>query len=142
MEIRAGYTNERQIAIQLIEVQTVAKDEFIGDIEAEIVNRNIDAPTAWLAEQRTDFETRWVAGQQNAPQISKGVAAVHDVLDYEQMLALHILPQIHVDAHYTGRLPDMLTVTGHCHKIEGVRHRDLAGEIAQEDDAAFQHAQQ
>lgn len=48
------YSYERKVAVELVKVQTVAIDEFVGDVEPNKVDRDINFTAVLLIEQATD----------------------------------------------------------------------------------------
>src|SRR5581483_9779825 len=122
--------------------EAIAKDELVGDVEADVINIDIHDAARWLAKKRTNLDAGRVACLQHTADVGQGRAAVDDIFDDQDIQAIDVATQVHVDAHDPGGLADILTIAGHRQEINRVRHSNVAHQVGQEDDTALQYAGQ
>jgi hypothetical protein len=70
------------------------------------------------------------------------VTAINDVFDEEHVAPDDIYLQVHHDAHHPGGLAGARPIAGNCHKVNRVRHGDLAHQIGQKQHTALEDADQ
>src|SRR5579863_10496714 len=131
-----------EIAIALGVVQAVSDDEFIGNLEADIIRFDVflDAPFR-LIQQRRDFQRIRFALLQNAQEVAEREPRIQNILDHKDVQALDASVQVLVEAHLPGSLATM-PVTGNGHEIERHFDADLADQVGHKYRRAFQDADQ
>jgi len=90
------------VAVKFVEVEAVADDKFVGDIEADVIYGDIYGPTRGFVEEGADFEGGGRAGQQLLAQIGEGVTAVYDVFDDEDVVIGNRPVQIHHNSYFAA----------------------------------------
>src|SRR3954452_10280806 len=88
-----------EVAVPLGEIEPVADDELVRDLEADVSHRDVDLAAAGLRQQGADLERRGLAGLQVAHQVRERQAGVDDVLDDEHVAAGDVDVQILENAH-------------------------------------------
>src|SRR5215207_6825933 len=62
----------REVSVLLIEVQSVADDESVRDLEPDVADGHVDLAALRLRQKRADLERGWLAGLQVAHQVGEG----------------------------------------------------------------------
>ena len=78
-------SDEWQVAIDFVIVQAVSDDEFVRNVEADIVERNLDFATARFVEQSADLDRGWIAGLEHLGDVRKGPTCVDDIFDEQDI---------------------------------------------------------
>src|SRR5581483_203942 len=131
-----------EVAVELVKVQTVADDEFVGNIKADVIEFDFDFTTPSFVQKGANFEAGGVAREECFGDVIEGAPGVHNVFDDEHMAILDAGVQVHEDANDAGGFGACATVRGNRHEIELMRNGERAGEVAQEHDAALEYADQ
>src|SRR5437867_1087270 len=69
--LRLEHADERQVAVDLGEVESVADDEAARDLEADVVERHVGLARLVLVEQGADAQAGGFAGQQHLPDVTQ-----------------------------------------------------------------------
>lgn len=93
--LQIHHPDERQVAIVLVEVEAVAKDKFVGDGEAAIMDGDDGLAALGLVEQGADFETLRLARLEQFQHRGDGVAAVYDIFHEQDVLVVDVGQQVH-----------------------------------------------
>ena len=125
----------REVPVPLVEVESVADEELVGDGEPDVRDREVlDEPSVRPVEQRRDAQRSGRAQAERPPEVVQRQAGVDDVLDDEHVpagdLAFEVLEQ-----------PDPAAaraVRRELEEVELVRDRDRARKIGQEDEARLE----
>src|SRR5665811_1889122 len=102
------------------QVEAVADDELVCDLEAHILAGDLDAPPRRLGEKRADLERGRLAAAQVLEKVAKRESGVDDVFDDEHVTSGDLEIQVLEDAHHAGRIGGR-TVARHGHE----EHRPL-----------------
>src|SRR5581483_9401738 len=82
-ELLREHADVRQVPVALSEVEAVADDELVGNLEADPADRHVHLPPRRLRHQRHDLERGGLARLEVPDQVRKREARVDDVLDDE-----------------------------------------------------------
>ena len=85
------HANERQVAIPLVEVQTVADDKFVRDVKAHVIGFNRTGPVDFIAKQKAEFNA--FGSTLRSEVLTNGMqgdAAVEDIVKKQDMAATGI----------------------------------------------------
>src|SRR5215212_2388851 len=107
----------RKVPISLREVEAVADDELVGDVEPDVSNIELDLLDAFFAQERSDLERRGLAPREVLQQVLQCEAGVHDVFDDEHIAVLQVVIEVLEDAHDTRGLGGR-AVGRHRHEVE------------------------
>src|SRR5918992_652418 len=88
------HTDVGQVAVALVEVESVADDESVRNREADVVDRDLRQTPCGLVEQAADADRGRIALPQVAQQVVQGEAGVDDVLDNDDVAPLDRLRQV------------------------------------------------
>ena len=92
----------RQIAIVLREIETVADNEFVGNVEAAIVNFNVDFTARRLVEERADFDAVRLFVHEVINKVAHGRAGVDNVLNEQNVASFGVVIEIFEDVDLAG----------------------------------------
>src|SRR3989442_2762745 len=92
----------RQVAILLGEVEAVADDEPIGNLEADVLDLHVDLPPRRLTQQAGRPQRLWTARAEDILQIRERETGVDDVLDDDDALAVEGRIEIFEETHLAG----------------------------------------
>jgi hypothetical protein len=67
---------------------------------------------------------------------------VDDVLDDQHVATLNVGPKVHQDAHDAAGLSRAAAIARNGHKVDVMRHRNVAHQVGEEHHAALEHADQ
>src|SRR5262249_47497688 len=135
------HADERDVAVLLRGVETVADDEAVLDLEAEVVDGDLRPRAGRLVEQRAELDRRGVAGGEVVEQVAHGQAGVDDVLDDDHVLVLDRLGEIAGDLDHPRALGG-LAVAREADEVDRQRQDDGPGEGGEEEGAAPEDPQQ
>src|SRR5690606_22203118 len=88
------HANVRQVAKLLVEVEAVADDEPIGNLEADVVDRHVDLPARRLAQQSHRPQAGRLARGEDVEQIVQRKARIEDVFDHHDVAARQRMVEI------------------------------------------------
>src|SRR5260370_20088610 len=139
---RVHHRNVTQVAVELLEIETAAYHEPVGDLEAAEIDGDLHDAAHGAVEQGADGERPRPSAGQGLQEITRGEAGVDDVLDQKHVFILNRLVQIFRDADHALRAA-VIGVTaeagdGQEIDLDGTVHG--AGERGEKEDGAFQHA--
>ena len=135
-------TDEGQSAVTLGIVQTVADNELVGNLTADIVGHEGDLAAAGLIQQSTGADGANTLEFEIAAQVGQGLTGVDDILDDENIGFLEILAvQIQDNIDIAGR-GSSVNVRGDAHEINLDGGSDVLHQITHKDDRALQDAKQ
>src|SRR6266576_6460086 len=97
------YRYEWQVAVALGEVEPVADDKVIGDLETKIIDIDVLFAPLKFIEQRHQLNTGGATRFEICQQVGKGQTSVNDVLDYEYVATFYGHVQILHYADFAGR---------------------------------------
>ena len=137
--LRLELGDVRKVAVALPEIEAIAYDEDVGDLEAEVVDLHVRKTMNRLVEHHTYFEASWPAGPQVLADVAKSETGIDEILYQEHVLALDALLQVLHDPHHAGCL-SRRSVAVESHEIYANRNGDGAHKIGKEDDGAPEHA--
>ena len=86
--------DEGESTVALVVVETVADDELVGDLTADIVGHEGDLAAAGLVEQGTGLDALGTLELEVTAEVRERSAGVDDVLDEDDVLALNVRVQI------------------------------------------------
>src|SRR5258705_12662732 len=92
--------NERQIAVTLSEVEAIADDKVIGNLESEIVDLHVLFTPFKLIEQSRQLNAGRPPGFKILQQIRKSQTSINDVFHHEYVATFDGHVQIFHDAHF------------------------------------------
>jgi len=129
-----------QVPETLVQVEPVADEEFVGDSEADVADREIlDEPPVGPVEQRHGRKRRRRAQGEGLAEVVQRQAGVDDVLDDDDVpardLAVQILEQ--PDARMAA-LVRARGVARELEEVDPVRDAQRARQVGDEDEARFQ----
>ena len=104
VHLGAQNAHEAQVPVSLPVVEAVADHELVGDLEADVVHRDVDEPARRLVEQRADPERGRVLAAQVPDEVVEGEAGVDDVLDQQDVLVGDARGQVLDDPDQARRL--------------------------------------
>ena len=126
-------------AVALGVVHAVADDEFVGDLEGDVVGFDGDESALGFVETGGDFQRRGFVLEHEAAEIAEGEAGVEDVFDDDDVLAFDGVVDVLDELDGAGGDAGA-AVAGDGDKIEGVVDLDGAGEVCEKDGCAFEDA--
>src|SRR5579872_7042442 len=131
-----------EVAIALRVVQPVSDDEFVGNLEPDVIRLYVflDAPLR-LVEKRGDLQRIRFALLQNTQQISEREPGVQNIFHHDDVEPFDAGVQILVEPHLAGRLA-AVPVAGDGHEIHGNFHANLAHQIGKKNGRALQDSDQ
>src|SRR5690606_23621604 len=86
-DFRLEHGDERQVPVALRKIEAVSEDKLVGDVEAEIVDGQVDLAPLRLVEQGADAQGSGRAGEQVAPHIVERPATVDDIFNNQHVFA-------------------------------------------------------
>jgi hypothetical protein len=129
----------RQVPEPLVEVESVADEELVGNGEADVADGEVvdEAPVGPVEERRRRERPRRAEGER-PHQVVQRQARVDHVLDEEDVPARDVRVQVLEQAD--PRAPARLgrAVAGELEEVEVVEDRQRAGEVGAEDEARLQ----
>src|SRR5215212_3009845 len=140
-EIRMQDRDVRKIAVALGEVEPVADDEAVRDLEADVPDVDVVLAPLGLGEQRADVERCRLAGLEAAHEVRQRQARVDDVLDHEHVSALDVDVEVLEDPH-DPRGVRRRAVARDRHEVDLAGHGQAPHQIRHEEHRALEHADQ
>src|SRR5579871_4064942 len=143
------YAHIRQVPVLFSVVQAVADDEFIRNLESDIVALNGQLAPRGFVEQGGDLEGLWLVGQEEFSKESQRQPGIENVLDQDDIFAFHGLVHVLGDAYLTGGVPAVLqfvrgaraiAIAGDADKVERGIEVQVAGQVAEENGCPLQYA--
>src|SRR3954468_21324758 len=135
------YADVGQVPVPLGEVEAVADDELVGDLEADVAHRHGDLAPRRLGQQGADLEGGGLARFQVADQVREGQARVDDVFDHEHVAALDVDVEVFQDPHDPGGV-GRVAVARDGHEVDRAGHGQVPHQVGHEENGALQHADQ
>src|SRR3954452_6465891 len=139
--LRVDRDDVREVPVALLVVESVADDETVGTIEADVANAERRDPPDGLVEERAHLERFGLAGPKRGEQVGERESGVDDVLHDEDVpppdVAVEVLEDPD-DAGGTGRA----SVRGDRHELHPQRQEHRPEEVGEEDRAALQDGDQ
>ena len=105
--------------------QAQTKNEFVGDREAAVVDRNYSFSPLSLIEQGTDFEAARLPQIQHLKDGGDCVPTVNNIFHQEYVLISNVGLQVKGDTHGAARLAPANPVGRDSHEIHHVRSCDV-----------------
>ena len=134
--------HERQVAVAFREVQSIANNKLVGNIESHFSHVfNFYLQRIWLAQQSHDRQGPWLAVIQVLHQPGQGEARVDDVLDDQHIAVLDLPIQILKNTHH-ARGTSGISIRADSHEFQLHRYIQFAGEVGNEEHRALEHADQ
>jgi hypothetical protein len=128
----------RQVPVLLGEIEPIADDEPVLDLEPDVVDRHVDQPARRLAQQARRAQVTRRPGAEDVLHVVEREARVDDVLDDYDVAplerALEILQQLHLARRSRAR-----AVARDRHEVERAVAGHRAREIREEDERALEH---
>src|SRR5829696_3302248 len=90
--------------LALVQVEAVADQEHVGDLEAHIRQGDVDDPPGPLVQQGADPQAGRAAGGQHPEQVGQGQPGVDDVLDHEHVGPGQVQVEVLLDPDHPGVL--------------------------------------
>src|SRR6478672_9309070 len=104
VDVRCEGADAPQVAVLLVVVEAVADDELVGDVEADVLHRDVDLDDVGLAQQRADLDRGGAARLEVGLDPRERQAGVDDVLDDEHVAAADVGVEVLEDADDAGGL--------------------------------------
>src|SRR5918998_3378546 len=128
-----------EVSVGAGEVQAVADDELVGDLEAKVLDVEVHLAPGGLCEEGTDLQGSGFPRPERAHEVGEGQAGVYDVFDDENVAAGNVLFQVLEDADDTAR-GGARTVGANVHEVQLARQVDFAHQVAHNHDGAAEDA--
>ena len=128
-----------EVAVALGVVEAVADREAVGDLEADVAGREVDAQALRLGQQGADLQRGRIARLQVAHQVLQGEAGVDDVLDDQHVAVFDRRIEVLEDAHH-ARGVGLRAVAGDRHEVDLAGDVDAAHQVGEKEDRALEHA--
>src|SRR4051794_7007845 len=132
-----GYV--RKVAVALAVVETVADDEAVRNLEADIARLELHLAPLGLRQQRADLDRGRVARAEAPQEVLQREPGVDDVLDDEDVTALERDVEILEDPHDAGGVGGR-AVARDGHEVDLARDVEVAHEVREEEHRALEHA--
>src|ERR1700736_4385988 len=126
-----------EVAVVLVEVQAVTDYEFVGDLEADVGDVHGAKAAVGLIEQRGDADGFGLTLLEQVDEVGEGDAAIDDVFDHQNMMALDGDVQILGD-FYLARTGLAAAVAGYTDELDSGWRLDGARQVGHEDESAFE----
>ena len=115
-------------------VETVADDEFVGNLKADVVCWDVVLAPGFFGEQNTGANFPGLHGLQFADHRAEGFAGVEDVIDEQYIAVADVEPEF-LGEHQLGGL-GAVAITGDADEVEPHWQIDFTDEIGQEHEGA------
>src|SRR5450756_489856 len=138
----AENAHEAEVPVDLAEVETIPHHEGVRNLEANIVDRDVDQAAGGLVQERADPYRARVLALEVAEQVVEREACIDDVLDEQDISSLDWRTQILEDPDQSGRFRGGATVARDLHEIYPQRQADSAHQVRHERQRSLQHADQ
>src|SRR6188472_3953688 len=135
-QVLVEYADVGQVPVSLGEVEAVADDELVRDLEPNIPHRNVDFAARRLGQEGADLEGRRLTRFQVADQVGEGQAGVDDVLHHEHVAALDVDVEVFEDAHDPGGI-GRVAVARDGHEVDLAGDGQVPHQVGHEEDRAF-----
>src|SRR5215211_1373249 len=99
--------------LALVEVQAVPDQEGVGDLEADVGQRDVDDAPGALVQQGADAQADRPPGGQHPEQVGQGQPGVDDVLHHEHVGAGQVQVEVLLDPDHPGVLRGVEQGDGH-----------------------------
>src|SRR6266542_4922411 len=126
-----------QISVPLGEIEPVADDVAVRDLEPDVADRDIGLAAAVLHEQRAGLDRRGLPRAEAAHEIGERQAGVDDVLQHEDVAVLDVDVEVLEDPDDPGGVASR-AVARDRHEVDLARERDMAHEVGHEEDRALE----
>ena len=103
-QIFSQYADVGEIAVALHEIKAVTDDEFIFDIESDIIGIDMAGALFLFVEQNTNADAARIGAFQFLPNGGECVAAVEDVVENENMSIFHVRQRDLLENHFASGL--------------------------------------
>src|SRR5215204_2317256 len=133
------YAHVGEIPVLLIEIQSVADDETVRNLEPHVADGHVDLASLRLREERADLERGGLTGLQVANQIGEGQPRVDDVLDDEHVAPLDVHVEVLEDPDDARRL-GRPRVAGDRHEVDLAGNGQVPHQVAHEEHRALEDA--
>ena len=137
--VRLKSRNVRQVAVLILEVQTVAHDELIGDLEGNMVWLDGNLLALLFAKKYGRMQGPWFTLLDLGEDAFERVPGVEDIIDQEDVAALDRGKQLCVYLEGT-RLRCRTPVTPCLNQSDSKWHFKKTNQIGKEDHASRQHS--
>ena len=117
-------------------VEAESDDEFVGDLEADVVRGDVVLAPGFFGEQNTGANFPGLHGLKFADHRAEGFAGVEDVIDEQYIAVADVEPEFFGE-HQLGGL-GAVAVTGDADEVEPHWQIDFTDEIGQEHEGAVE----
>ena len=133
LQLRLKDADAGELAVAFGEVEPVANDELIGDMEADEIGAYAGFPAALLLQQDAKADGGRIQLLDLVDDPLASVAGIEDIVDDENVGPFQVEPQ-HINDLWLLDWTGVITVAGDAHAIQPHRNTDMAEEVRREED--------
>src|SRR5262249_13875928 len=130
------YSDVRHISKLLLVVEAVPHDEFIWNLETDILEIEIDNPARSPIQQHANLDRAGISAQQGSHQVSHGKTGIDDVFNQQYILSIDVIFEIFRNPH-NPLAP--FAKTRYREEIHPQRKGNVASQIGSKEDRTAQY---
>src|ERR1019366_6502250 len=136
VNVRVQHAHEREIAVTLGKIKSVADDKKIGDFKAHEIRLHVVRAARGLVQQHAGLDAARLEQLQLGQDTAHGFAGVENVIHQQDVAATHIQPQF-LGEYQVARF-GAEAVTGHADEIEAQWQVQMPDQIREEQHGAVE----